>query len=99
MCPVHLACRSGYIRCVHLLLERQADIKAVNNRNENCLHLACRSNFSEITQLLLQVNPHLVDCQDCEENTPLHICAANGSLDCAILLLRANADTNLKNTH
>jgi len=102
MLPVHLACRAGYIRCVQLLMERQADISNPTSRGETCVHLACCGNHAEITQMLIQhstsqgISPSL-DAADIEGNTPLHVCATVGSLDCAIQLLRTGVDTNLKN--
>lgn len=95
--PVHLACRAGYVRCLQLLLERQADVSAMTCRGETGLHLACHGNHGEVTQLLLQAAPQTMDLPDVDGNTPLHMCAFAGSLDSALLLLRMGADTNLRN--
>jgi len=95
--PVHLAARGGYIRCLQLLIERQADATALTFRGETSLHLSCKFNHAEVTQLLLQAYPHLVDLVDAEGNTPLHVCAGNGSLDCAVLLMRMGAATGIRN--
>lgn len=97
--PVHLAARGGYIRCVQLLVEWQADATALTGRGETALHLSAKANYPEVTQILLQAYPQLVDLADAEGNTALHCCAASGSLDCAILLMRMGASPGLQNRH
>eukprot|EP00420_Gonyaulax_spinifera_P026247 CAMPEP_0197901240 /NCGR_PEP_ID=MMETSP1439-20131203/50896_1 /TAXON_ID=66791 /ORGANISM="Gonyaulax spinifera, Strain CCMP409" /LENGTH=446 /DNA_ID=CAMNT_0043522201 /DNA_START=82 /DNA_END=1419 /DNA_ORIENTATION=- len=95
--PLHVACRAGCVRCVQLLMERSANVQALTSRQETCLHLACLGNHAEVTQLVVQANPPCVDAMDAEGNTALHICATVGGFDCAALLLRSGADTNVKN--
>lgn len=95
--PLHLACQSGYIRCAQYLLEMQADAQGLTNQGQSCLHVACKNGHSEVTQLLVQVCPAGVNHQDFQGNTPLHLCAMGGHLDCGLLLLRANGDATLRN--
>merc|ERR1712113_342194 len=79
--PIHLACRAGYVRCIQLLVERQADASTKTLGGQTCLHLACKSNHSEVAQLLIQVSPQSLNISDAEGNTALHVCASHGSLD------------------
>mmetsp|Transcript_85424 Transcript_85424/g.242175 ORF Transcript_85424/g.242175 Transcript_85424/m.242175 type:complete len:342 (-) Transcript_85424:81-1106(-) len=95
--PLHVACRVGCVRCAQLLLDQQANPQALTARQETCLHLACQGGHSEVTQLLVQSQPQAADAMDAEGNTALHVCAMNGSFDSAAVLLRAGADTNIKN--
>jgi ankyrin repeat protein len=95
--PVHVACRNGFVRCAQLLVERAANLAALTPRSETPMHLACLGNHADVTQWLIGTLPLTVDAQDCEGNTPLHVCAAGGYLDSAVLLLRAGANTTLKN--
>lgn len=95
--PLHLACRAGCNRCVQFLIEQQADIQALTSKQETNLHLACRGGFADISHLFIQLAPAFVDSVDMDGNTPLHMCAMTGHLDCALLLLKLNAKTNLKN--
>lgn len=97
--PLHLACTSGYIRCAQYLINRDSPVTVVTQRGQNGLHLACLNSHAEVAQLILQVCPGAVNMPDAEGNTPLHCCASVGSLDCAVLLLKAEADTNLRNIH
>lgn len=95
--PLHLACAGGHIRCAQMLMEQQADPQVLTLKGETALHLACRSNQSEVVQLLVQCCPSSLDLPDAEGNTALHLCALVGGLDSAVLLIRAGADTSLRN--
>eukprot|EP00928_Gymnodinium_smaydae_P091802 TRINITY_DN75545_c0_g1_i1.p1 TRINITY_DN75545_c0_g1~~TRINITY_DN75545_c0_g1_i1.p1 ORF type:complete len:396 (+),score=78.27 TRINITY_DN75545_c0_g1_i1:98-1189(+) len=101
--PLHLAARSGYVRCVQLLLQQQAQQPThhlLTVSGQSALHLACSKGtdgHAESARLLIQVFPQAIDLQDNELNTPLHICATVGNLDCALLLLKEGANTTLKN--
>lgn len=97
MLPHHLACQTGGIRCLQLLYEQRAELTALTGAGAQGLHLACQGGFEDVTQWLLQVIPQTIDVVDGEGNTPLHCCALAGSCDCAVLLLRAGADTMVKN--
>lgn len=95
--PLHVACQAGFVRCAHFLLERGADVQVLTARADSCLHLACRGSYHEVAQLVIQVSPVAINLADELGDTPLHVCAQVGDLECATLLLRASADTNLKN--
>ncbi|CAE7611405.1 Ank2 [Symbiodinium natans] len=97
MSPMHLACSSGCIRCVQLLMEMKADFCALTSHGESGLHLACSSGQTEVAQLFVQTAPQLMDAQDMEGNTPLHAATYAGNLDCALILLRNGAEPEVKN--
>ncbi|OLP89576.1 Beta-galactosidase [Symbiodinium microadriaticum] len=97
MSPMHLACSTGCIRCVQLLMEMKANPSALTSRWESGLHLACTSGHTEVTQLFVQTVPQLIDAQDIDGNTPLHAASYTGNLDCALILLRNGADPEVKN--
>lgn len=104
--PVHLACKNGYIRCVQFLVHPNPnaplsqplpDPQVLTLKGQCGLHLACLHGHAQVAQLMLQLFPAMLDFQDCEGNTPLHCCAHIGSLDCALVLLKLDANTNIKN--
>ncbi|CAE8629004.1 unnamed protein product [Polarella glacialis] len=95
--PLHLASGGGYMRSLQLLVQLGADVYAMTARGETGLHLAARSGFAEVTQFFLMEALPLLDVQDSEGNTALHACAAAGSLDCAVLLMRSGADVTVTN--
>lgn len=96
--PMHLACRSGYVRCIQYLVDQRGDPGVLTTRGQSGLHLACLAGHPEVAQLMLQLCPAAVDAEDADGNTPLHCCAATGNLDCAVLLLRMDAKTNVRNS-
>ena len=61
---LHLACKSGNIECVRLILAKN-NIKTTNEKNAlelaKALNIACEHNFSGIAKLLIQRQAHLVD--------------------------------------
>eukprot|EP00927_Polykrikos_kofoidii_P022872 TRINITY_DN2121_c0_g2_i1.p1 TRINITY_DN2121_c0_g2~~TRINITY_DN2121_c0_g2_i1.p1 ORF type:complete len:402 (-),score=83.73 TRINITY_DN2121_c0_g2_i1:105-1214(-) len=95
--PTHLACRTGAIRTLQLLLDQRADISVLTSKGQSALHLACSGGHAEVVQLLLAMSPGTLDMVDVEGNTALHICAVGGHLDCALLLLKMEANTSVKN--
>jgi ankyrin repeat protein len=95
--PCHVACRNGCVRCLQLLVDRQASLQALTGRQETGLHMACIGGHAEVAQLMIQVFPASTDSVDIEGNTPLHKCALTGCLECAVVLLKAGANTSLKN--
>lgn len=95
--PVHFASRHGHLRCLQLLLASEADVGAATPRGETCLSLACAGGFTEVTQMLAGTNPTTLNQADAGGNTPLHVCAASGTLECAVVLLRSGANVELKN--
>jgi len=95
--PGLIACRGGYVRCLQLLFEKGAEMRALTPRWESGLQLACAGAHPESVQLMLQAFPECVDEVDNDGNTALHRCAAIGSLECAMLLLKAGAKPTLKN--
>mmetsp|Transcript_44481 Transcript_44481/g.96775 ORF Transcript_44481/g.96775 Transcript_44481/m.96775 type:complete len:342 (-) Transcript_44481:107-1132(-) len=97
MMPLHLACRSGHMRCVQFLLDRQADGLALTSSWQTCLHLACAGGHHEVAQLLVTLFPGCLNATDSEGNTPLHVCALSSALECALVLLKAGANPQLRN--
>lgn len=97
LAPLHLACSTGAIRCVQFLIESGSDILATTAAGESGLHLACASGFAEVVQLFIHHAFRLIDVQDASGNTPLHVAAAEGHLECALILLRNGAEVDLKN--
>merc|ERR1719387_2318930 len=96
--PFHVACKNGCTRCLQCLTEQNKDLaQALTAKQETGLHLACTGGHQEVAQFMLQVFPGCIDMADVEGNTPLHKCALVGSLECAVVLLKAGANTALKN--
>lgn len=104
--PVLLSCQNGYIRCLQYLVQLQqdpaipaSDATAVNAKTQNGVHLACLHGHAQVAQLMLQLFPQFLNAIDFEGNTPLHCCAHVGNLECALVLLKLDANTSIRNIH
>ncbi|KAF8423335.1 ankyrin repeat-containing domain protein [Tirmania nivea] len=94
----------GHLPCVKILIKMRADTKISSNGGSNVLHLsASRSTDCEMMKFLLE---HvvgiqaLVNAQDQEGNTPLHLCSLNNHIVCleyAKMLVEAGATLTIKN--
>ncbi|ETL25523.1 hypothetical protein L916_20631 [Phytophthora nicotianae] len=76
------------------------------------MHEAARAGSSECVELLLSANARVettngatdkyiflgVSARDLEDRTPLHLACTNAHVDCALYLVAANADVNMKDS-
>lgn len=104
--PVHASCQNGYIHCLRYLLRvpeaagvPAPDATTVTSRGQTGVHLACLRGHAPVAQLMLQLYPGMLDSVDVEGNTPLHCCAQVGNLDCALVLLKLDANTSLRDVY
>lgn len=84
--------RSGRIRLLELLLERQdVDIIAADQNGWNGLHFACLYRDFETATILLSRHAGLADKGDHCGRTPLHVCGYSGSFRIADFLLKRSS--------
>ncbi|XP_046563655.1 uncharacterized protein LOC124272501 [Haliotis rubra] len=72
--PLHTACSEGTVGVVRFLLDRQADVSAVDEDGNTMLHLACgRDDTSkDIIRLLIESGANISSLNK-ENKTPLHV--------------------------
>ncbi|XP_067683996.1 ankyrin-3-like [Haliotis asinina] len=72
--PLHTACHEGTVGVIKLLLDRQADISAIDADGNTMLHLVCgRDDTSkDIIRLLLRSGANISSLNK-ENKTPLHV--------------------------
>jgi len=88
--PLHQAAYTGSLEIVRLLLEREADVNAVNKHKNTPLYLAALKNHCDLVRELLRARASLdVRCQD--TCTPLDVACHRGHCDVVRCLLDANA--------
>ena len=81
---------------VELLLDRGADIHAVNKNRADALYTACIDGNGGVVKLLLK---HGANVNSCTVNkwTPLHSACNNGHVKCVEALLCHGAEVDVKN--
>jgi len=91
--PLHFAVKNVDIEIVKMLLDRGADVDAINPSSVTPLHIAVGSKKVEIVELLLN-HGACVNARDCNSSTPLLLAAKDGSEEIVKLLLKHGADVN-----
>lgn len=82
---------------VELILNNGGDA-TLKCRNENTsLHLSVVANNFDITANILRRNPELVNCQNCNGDTPLTFAVSGNSFALAQILIEHDADPDIKN--
>lgn len=105
--PLLWACIEGRVEAVKLLLSKGAKVKVQNQYGATAV--MCASMIGEheqtssdedrekIIALLMEKEPQLVNVQDQDGSTALHLASACGHLACVSLLLKSGADLTLRN--
>ncbi|GLE00210.1 hypothetical protein PINS_up008937 [Pythium insidiosum] len=108
--PLVWACTEGRADAVRVLLQHKADVNALSHRamstlicavmlrDEDEKNQAARDEErAEILRLLLAQNPKLVNYQDRDGSTAMHLAACHSYLACVKALLDGGADLTLRN--
>nr|UCK81625.1 26S proteasome non-ATPase regulatory subunit 10 [Arenicola marina] len=91
--PLLISVSAGKEDIVRNLINRGAQINAVNSTGQCALHYAASKDRYQIAELLLERGADAI-VADCVSTTPLHRAAAKGNVKMTKLLLSYNADPN-----
>lgn len=102
--PLHCASAKGHVACVKLLLERGADVHALDKFNSTPLRIAASNansldhldRFRQTADLLLKAGAD-INASSAAGNTPLHSIAKLGDADVLRWMLEKGADPYKKN--
>ena len=98
---LHIAAREGNVKVMKELINKCPDIyELLDNMGRNALHVAAESGKSEAVKFFLE-RPEckgLINEQDTEGNTPMHLAAYEGRFEIASQLGREN-DVDLNSTN
>lgn len=94
--PLHWASRAGSMKCMNLLLERDADPDALNNGQRAPIHLAADEGQDAAIVALAEASANL-DVQDKKGRTPLHRATYLGQARAAETLLDCGANPEILN--
>ncbi|KAK6112466.1 Ankyrin repeats (3 copies) family protein [Brugia pahangi] len=93
--PLHLACGYNRVRTVKILLEKGADVQAVDIGGLVPLHNASSFGHLEVVNLLLEAGADS-QAEDLWNFTPVHESASKGRLEVVRLLAASGADPTRK---
>ncbi|XP_019094360.1 PREDICTED: protein ACCELERATED CELL DEATH 6, partial [Camelina sativa] len=96
--PIHMAAKEGQAKILEELLKHCPDsIELLNNKCQNILHVAAESGKSKIVKYILGLDnqKRLVNEQDANGNTPLHLATKNWHPN-VVSMLTWNTEVNLK---
>ncbi|CAG0912226.1 unnamed protein product [Notodromas monacha] len=97
--PLMLATERNCPRLVRLLLQNGANPEATNRYKETALHVAARRNLVTVAEELLKADQgKMINAEDLDGCTALHLAAGRGYREMLTLLLRApHVDVNAVN--
>ncbi len=75
---LHWACIHEQFEIIKLLIGFKVDLFALSDQNRNCLHQACRYGSNEVVDFLVKQSIKLLNQQDNEGATPLHLAVREG---------------------
>ncbi|KAL4716005.1 hypothetical protein ACJJTC_003794 [Scirpophaga incertulas] len=94
--PIHFAVSENHVKCVELLLSRNADIRLRTTSNPHKLstplHIAAVKNHHEVARILLNYDKTIIHEVNGMGWFPLHSASHHGSRDVIILLLREGSN-------
>ncbi|MDE0092707.1 MAG: ankyrin repeat domain-containing protein [Oligoflexia bacterium] len=93
---LHEAVKRGDIKQVQGLVDRGADISAIDELGYLPLHLAVEKDFIKIASLLLKAGANVNDPEFLFLRKPLHLAARSGRTEIAVLLLEWGADVHVR---
>jgi ankyrin repeat protein len=89
--PLHICCLVGDMTLLEYMLAKLPESVALtqlqNARQRTPLHCAISKRHGHIARRLLERLPFLLNAQDCQGWTALHVASSCGSLDLAVLLV------------
>ncbi|KAG1674516.1 Transient receptor potential cation channel subfamily A member 1 [Nymphon striatum] len=91
--PIHLATRSGRMKCIECLILQGVDINCKNKEDQSPLHFAAKYGRLNTVRQLINSDKHmfLINDTDKNGNTPLHLASENGHVKVISLLLSKGA--------
>ena len=98
--PLHIAIALRKTKIIELLIEKGADLEALDRDQRTPLHIAALSGFIEDAKPYTDIAKFLIEkgakvnARDNSQSTPLHFAAFRGNVSMTELLIKKGADVN-----
>jgi len=92
--PLSRAASKGHVKCVRMLLTKNANVNSTDKEERTALHLAAANGHKVVAKVLLKSKAN-INAQDKTGNTPLALAAAGNHGAIVRFLLESGADANL----
>ncbi|KAF4517990.1 hypothetical protein B566_EDAN008826, partial [Ephemera danica] len=86
--PLHLASAVGNIEAVEFLLNQDCSVETRSNTGNTAFHFAAERNHIKILEILLTRNESLLNSQNNDGQTSLHVACWEGKIEAAEFLVR-----------
>lgn len=96
--PMHLAARMGQEKGIKLLIKYGANMEALSANGYTALHHASRCGKLEVGKVLIACGANINAISEEAHETPLHMCVQKHDREFTKLLIKANADLNIRDS-
>ncbi|HEY4254802.1 MAG TPA: ankyrin repeat domain-containing protein, partial [Chlamydiales bacterium] len=86
--PLLLAASIGSYLVCRALINKKANLKAINDNQSSALHLAISNEDKTVAPLIFVMSKSLAGTQDAVGNTPLHLAVLKRKEDCVVLFAK-----------
>ncbi|XP_029287338.1 LOW QUALITY PROTEIN: serine/threonine-protein phosphatase 6 regulatory ankyrin repeat subunit C [Cottoperca gobio] len=93
--PLHLAAYYGHCEALRLLCETLVSLDVRDIEGRTALHLAARRGFAPCVEVLLKHQASYTLKEQKRKWTPLHAAAAEGQMDCLLLLVNGEQSADV----
>ncbi|XP_070189214.1 transient receptor potential cation channel subfamily A member 1 homolog [Littorina saxatilis] len=94
---LHIAAQQGYLGIVKLLLKNGASLDSKNEEEQTPIHCAAKYGRTGIVREIVRVDKSVLNDEDDNSNTALHLAAEFGHNKVAAILLELGADVSARN--
>ncbi|KAL1117602.1 hypothetical protein AAG570_003917 [Ranatra chinensis] len=95
--PLHLCCEKGHEAVCQLLIGKQGSLEAADHQGNTPLHVTVNNKHSQLAQIILEANTAILDMENSDGMTALHIASSLGCRGIIESLVQCGSDVDKQN--